>query len=92
MYENLTGVQHKSAIVDVTDLCNLRCKHCFYFREEHESKQMEAEQFLKGLEILQKRHNIISMGWSGATISIVDCSRLVMLVESIHNQRLLLVM
>jgi len=65
MYENLTGVQHKSAIVDVTDRCNLRCKHCFYFREEHDSREMNAEEFLEGLAILQKRHNIISMGWSG---------------------------
>jgi sulfatase maturation enzyme AslB (radical SAM superfamily) len=65
MYENLTGVQHKSAIVDVTDRCNLRCKHCFYFREEHDSREMDAEEFLEGLKILQKRHNIISMGWSG---------------------------
>lgn len=65
MYENLTGVQHKSAIVDVTDRCNLRCKHCFYFREEHDSREMNAEEFLEGLKILQRRHNIISMGWSG---------------------------
>ena len=65
MYENLTGIQHKSAIVDVTDRCNLRCKHCFYFREEHDSREMNAEEFLEDLAILQKRHNIISMGWSG---------------------------
>ncbi len=65
MYENLTGVQHKSAIVDVTDRCNLRCKHCFYFREEHDSREMASEEFLNGLKVLQKRHNIISMGWSG---------------------------
>ncbi len=65
MYENLTGVEHHSAIVDVTDQCNLRCKHCFYFREEHESKQMDAQEFLDGLKILRDRHNIISMGWSG---------------------------
>lgn len=65
MYENLTGIEHKSAIVDVTDRCNLRCKHCFYFREDHDSREMDADEFLKGLEILQKRHNIISMGWSG---------------------------
>lgn len=65
MYENLTGIQHKSAIVDVTDRCNLRCKHCFYFREEHDSREMNAEKFLEGLNVLQKRHNIISMGWSG---------------------------
>ena len=65
MYENLTGVEHHSAIVDVTDRCNLRCKHCFYFREEHDSLEMDADEFLKGLKILQERHNIISMGWSG---------------------------
>lgn len=65
MYENLSGILHKSAIVDVTDRCNLRCKHCFYFREEHDSKEMGAEEFLDGLKILQERHNIISMGWSG---------------------------
>ena len=65
MYENLTGIEHHSAIVDVTDRCNLRCKHCFYFREEHDSLEMDAEEFLEGLKILKKRHNIISMGWSG---------------------------
>jgi len=65
LYENLSGIQHKSAIVDVTDRCNLRCKHCFYFREEHDSREMQADEFLEGLKILQKRHNIISMGWSG---------------------------
>ena len=65
MYENLTGAIHKSAIVDVTDRCNLRCKHCFYFREEHDSREMESEEFLEGLKILKERHNIISMGWSG---------------------------
>ncbi len=65
MYENLTGVEHKSAIVDVTDRCNLRCKHCFYFREDRDSEELDADEFLKGLKILQERHNIISMGWCG---------------------------
>ena len=53
MYENLSGVQHRSAIVDVTDRCNLRCKHCFYYREEHESEEMEADEFLEGLRTLK---------------------------------------
>ena len=65
MYENLTGVEHRSAIVDVTDRCNLRCKHCFYFREEHDSEEMDADEFLSGLRTLKERHNIMSMGWSG---------------------------
>ena len=65
MYEAPSDMEHKSAIVDVTDRCNLRCKHCFYFREEHESLQMDGDKFLKGLRILRDRHNIVSMGWSG---------------------------
>jgi len=65
MYENLDGVEHHSAIVDVTDRCNLRCKHCFYYREEHDSEELDADEFLSGLRTLQGRHNIISMGWSG---------------------------
>lgn len=65
MYENLTGIEHRSAIVDVTDRCNLRCKHCFYYREEHLSEELPADEFLEGLRTLQKRHNIISMGWCG---------------------------
>ena len=65
MYENLTGIKHRSSIVDVTDRCNLRCKHCFYFREEHDSEELDADDFLKGLRTLKERHSIRSMGWSG---------------------------
>ena len=65
MHEDLSGARHRSAIVDVTDRCNLRCKHCFYFREEHESEEMDADEFLEGLRILRDRHDIQSMGWSG---------------------------
>jgi sulfatase maturation enzyme AslB (radical SAM superfamily) len=64
MYDN-PGAEHKSSIVDVTDKCNLRCKHCFYFREDRDSEDMDGDEFLKGLRILQERHNIISMGWCG---------------------------
>jgi len=65
MYENLTGIEHRSSIVDVTDRCNLRCKHCFYFREEHDSEELDADEFLEGLRTLKERHNIMSMGWCG---------------------------
>lgn len=65
MYEDLSGVEHHSAIVDVTDRCNLRCKHCFYYREDHDSEEMDGEAFLAGLRTLQQRHKIRSMGWCG---------------------------
>jgi MoaA/NifB/PqqE/SkfB family radical SAM enzyme len=65
MYENLEDVEHHSAIVDVTDRCNLRCKHCFYYREERDSEDMDRAAFLEGLRILRDRHKIQSMGWCG---------------------------
>ena len=40
--------------------------------EEHDSREMAAEEFLDGLKILKERHNIISMGWSGGEPLSVD--------------------
>ncbi|VEN74928.1 conserved hypothetical protein [Candidatus Desulfarcum epimagneticum] len=65
MFEEKQPGQYHSAIVDVTDKCNLRRRHCFYFREEHDSRDMEEGAFLEGLETLRDRHNILSMGWCG---------------------------
>lgn len=65
MFEDVYGKEYHSAIVDVTDKCNLRCKHCFYYREEHDSQEIDADVFLKGLKLLQQKHNIMSMGWCG---------------------------
>lgn len=57
--------EYHSAILDVTDKCNLRCRHCFYFREEHDSQDISEEEFLSELEELKNRHKIMSMGWCG---------------------------
>ncbi len=57
--------EYHSAIVDVTDKCNLRCRHCFYFREEHDSEDIREDEFLEGLKELRDRHHIMSMGWCG---------------------------
>jgi len=53
------------AIVDLTDRCNLRCRHCFYYRNENKSRELPDEQFLRGLETMRDRHNIRSMEWCG---------------------------
>ncbi len=65
MFHEKNPKEYHSAIVDVTDKCNLRCRHCFYFREEHDSEDMDADEFLGGLKELRDRHNIMSMGWCG---------------------------
>ncbi len=50
--------EYHSAIVDVTDKCNLRCRHCFYYREEHDSEDLDDEGFLSGLEELKKYKDV----------------------------------
>jgi MoaA/NifB/PqqE/SkfB family radical SAM enzyme len=57
--------EYHGAIVDLTDRCNLRCRHCFYYRNERESRELPGEQLLQGLETLRDRHNIRSMECCG---------------------------
>jgi len=56
---------YHGAIVDLTDRCNLRCRHCFYYRNERESRELPDGEFLRGLETLRDRHDIRSMEWCG---------------------------
>lgn len=56
MLEDLSDREYSAAIVHVKDKCNLRCKHCLYFREEHDSREMEADAFSTGLRLFKKRH------------------------------------
>ncbi|MBI2890009.1 MAG: radical SAM protein [Nitrospirae bacterium] len=65
MYEGTPGETIRSAILDVTDRCNLRCKHCFYYREEHDSQELPADELLAGLRTLRERHDIQAMAWCG---------------------------
>jgi Fe-coproporphyrin III synthase len=65
MFFETEAREYHSAIVDVTDRCNLRCRHCFYYREEHPSEDLSVEDFLGGIETLKDRHHIMHMSWSG---------------------------
>ena len=65
MYQGQPGEIIRSAIVDVTDRCNLRCKHCFYYREEHDSQELPLDELVAGLRALRDRHGIQSMAWCG---------------------------
>ncbi len=57
-----------SAMVNVTNRCNLSCKHCFVFREGNPNEvegEMSAERVLEQLERLRDRHGIQRMLWMG---------------------------
>ena len=58
------------ALVNITNRCNLKCKHCFVFRESNpntptEKNEMPAETMIKELKKYKKRYGIIRMLWMG---------------------------
>ncbi len=60
--------QYPSAMVNITNRCTLRCKHCFVFREKNPNmtkNEMETKKMVTKLAELQKRHNIYTMLWMG---------------------------
>lgn len=65
MFFEVEPREYHSAIVDVTDRCNLRCQHCYYYREEHESQELSKEELLDGIRLLRDRHHIQHMSWAG---------------------------
>jgi len=56
------------ALVTVTNACNLRCSHCFVYREDTPSEARDKiadDLMLKQLEMLRDRHKIRSMLFFG---------------------------
>ena len=57
-----------SALVNVTNVCNLSCRHCFVFRADNPNKpkdKMDDATMLHQLEALRDRHGIRSMLFMG---------------------------
>jgi hypothetical protein len=55
-------------MVNVTNHCNLKCKHCFIFREGNPNQsegEMKPERLLSELERLRNRHGVRFMMWMG---------------------------
>ena len=60
--------QYPAAMVNITNRCTLRCKHCFIYRDGNPndpSDEMETPLMLKKLAELQKLHGIQHMLWMG---------------------------
>jgi MoaA/NifB/PqqE/SkfB family radical SAM enzyme len=57
------------AMVNITNRCTLRCKHCFVFREGNpnipQKNEMPAKIMIKEIKKYKRRHGIYSMVWMG---------------------------
>lgn len=57
-----------AAMVNITNRCTLRCRHCFVFRDGNPvspENEMDTPTMLNTLKTLQKRHYIHTMLWMG---------------------------
>ncbi|MBW2383622.1 MAG: radical SAM protein [Deltaproteobacteria bacterium] len=60
--------QYAGAMVNVTNHCNLRCRHCFVFRDGNPNDaegEMKPDRLLRELRRLRDRHGIRTMLWMG---------------------------
>lgn len=60
--------EYPSALVNVTNVCNLSCTHCFVFRADNPNRpkdKMDDATMLEQLRILRDKHHIQSMLFMG---------------------------
>jgi MoaA/NifB/PqqE/SkfB family radical SAM enzyme len=60
--------RYRSALVNVTNACNLDCRHCFVFRASNPNRprdKMDDATLLNQLRVLRDRHGIQSMMFMG---------------------------
>lgn len=65
---SLDPKQFPAAMVNITNRCTLRCRHCFVFREGNPTStqhEMDTQTMLQKLSSLQEKHGINSMLWMG---------------------------
>ena len=58
------------AMINVTNRCNLKCKHCFVFREGNpniptKKSEMPTDVMIKEIRKYRNRYGIVSMVWMG---------------------------
>ncbi len=61
-----TEKRYPYATVELTERCNIRCKHCYYFKDERgRLKDLPDQEILTRLAELQRRYGIKAMSWAG---------------------------
>lgn len=62
----ISGVQFPVAIsIDVTNKCNLRCKHCYFFQQGHKNELGDEELLGRISKIKKENPSIIHASWVG---------------------------
>jgi Fe-coproporphyrin III synthase len=71
-YKLTKKVDTVSVAIDITSMCDLRCKHCYLFRDETEPysmsrrKQLTDEEWLARIDKMKKEHpSIVHATWVG---------------------------
>ena len=60
--------QYPAAMVNITNRCTLRCKHCFIYRDGNPNDphgEMDTPTMVRKLTEIQKRHGVQTMLWMG---------------------------
>jgi MoaA/NifB/PqqE/SkfB family radical SAM enzyme len=64
--------RYPSAMVNITNICNLHCEHCFVYRDGNPNEaprsirqEMDEDSMLETLEALRDRHGSHAMLWMG---------------------------
>ena len=64
----ITGLpKHSIGSIDVTNRCNLRCEHCYFFAEDHDNeKELSIEGWVEKLEAMKATgHPMLLCTWVG---------------------------
>jgi len=62
----ISGIQFPIGIsIDVTNKCNLRCKHCYFFQQNYKEELSDKDLLNKIREIKKKYPSIIHASWVG---------------------------
>ena len=64
-----------AASFDVTNKCNLRCRHCYFFQQNYQKELSDEELINKIKEIRTNNPSIIQASWvGGGTVVEKKCS------------------
>ena len=54
-----------SAIIKITDACNLRCKYCFYRKDAYSNLMLDKRHLLKFLKIIMLAYDYVDLSFHG---------------------------